>query len=67
LIKKGHLGKVVAWVHVIEFQKRGLSGIDPLGTIRKLSVRKKKSDSYYNYTVILLGLLPCNPTRTPTL
>jgi hypothetical protein len=25
---------------------RGLSGIDPLGTTRKLPVRKKKSDSY---------------------
>jgi hypothetical protein len=25
---------------------RGLSGIDPLGTARKLPVRKKKSDSY---------------------
>jgi hypothetical protein len=24
----------------------GLSGIDPLGTTRKLTVRKKKSDSY---------------------
>jgi hypothetical protein len=24
----------------------GLSGIDPLGTSRKLPVRKKKSDSY---------------------
>jgi hypothetical protein len=24
----------------------GLSGIDPLGTARKLPVRKKKSDSY---------------------
>jgi hypothetical protein len=24
----------------------GLSGIDPLGTTRKLPVRKKKSDSY---------------------
>jgi hypothetical protein len=25
---------------------KGLSGIDPLGTTRKLPVRKKKSDSY---------------------
>jgi hypothetical protein len=25
---------------------RGLSGIDPVGTTRKLPVRKKKSDSY---------------------
>jgi hypothetical protein len=24
----------------------GLSGIDPLGTVRKLPVRKKKSDTY---------------------
>jgi hypothetical protein len=32
---------------VLSYEELGsLSGIDPLGTIRKLSVRKKKSDSY---------------------
>jgi hypothetical protein len=45
----------------------GLSGIDPLGTARKLPVRKKKSDSYYDSTVILLGPIPCNSIRTPIL
>jgi hypothetical protein len=45
----------------------GMSGIDPLGTARKLPVRKNKSDSYYDSTVILLGLISCNPTSTPTL
>jgi hypothetical protein len=28
---------------------------------------RKKTDSYYNSPVILLGLVPCNPTRTPAL
>jgi hypothetical protein len=29
--------------------------------------RRMKTDSYYNSPVILLGLVPCNPTRTPAL
>jgi hypothetical protein len=32
---------------VLDYEELGgLSGIDPLGTARKLPVRKKKSDSY---------------------
>jgi hypothetical protein len=32
---------------VLDYEELGgLSGIDPLGTTRKLPVRKKKSDSY---------------------
>jgi hypothetical protein len=47
----------------------GLPGIDPLGTARKLPVRKKKSDPYDSTVIllILLGLIPYNPIRTPTL
>jgi hypothetical protein len=28
---------------------------------------RMKTGSYYNSPVILLGLVPCNPTRTPAL
>jgi hypothetical protein len=36
-------------------------------TPRVLMQRRKKTDSYQNSPVILLGLVPCNPTRTPAL
>jgi hypothetical protein len=36
-------------------------------TRRVLMQGRKKTDSYWNSLVILLGLVPCNPTRTPAL
>jgi hypothetical protein len=36
-------------------------------TPRVLMQGRKKMDSYQNSPVILLGLVPCNPTRTPAL
>jgi hypothetical protein len=42
---------------------RGLVGHTP----RVPMQGRMKTDSYYNSPVILLGLVPCNPTRTPAL
>jgi hypothetical protein len=36
-------------------------------TPRVLIQGRMKTNSYYNSPVILLGLIPCNPTRTPAL
>jgi hypothetical protein len=44
------------------------SSCPPVGhTPRVLMQGRKKTDSYYNSLVILLGLVPCNPTMTPAL
>jgi hypothetical protein len=41
---------------------------DPVGhTPQVLMQGRKNTDSYKNSPVILLGLIPCNPTRTPTM
>jgi hypothetical protein len=47
----------------VEQYEEGVVGHTP----RVLMQVRMKMDSYYNSPVILLALVPCNPTRTPAL